>query len=110
MGSDYTSPFHRKGKVKPFAQLVKDTDAQKAFSNMTRGSLTDEDRDTLKKLTAQMYSAKGKVMSLNGHRCKVFEKTYGLKVKSHNALAKLKGIYGSMIPTCESEISQRIKR
>lgn len=31
-GCDYTSGFHRKGKFRPCAQMVKDTSVQKAFS------------------------------------------------------------------------------
>jgi len=77
---------------------------------MARGSLTDPDIEILKTYTAQMYGAKGKVMSLNYHRYNVFEKAYGPKARSWNALAKLQGIDGSMIPPCESEISQHIKR
>lgn len=49
-------------------------------------------------------------MSLNCHRYNVFEKAYGPKARSHNALAKLKGIAGCMIPPCESELSQHMKQ
>lgn len=109
-GSDYTSAFHGKGKVRAFAQLVKDTDAQKAFSDRTKGTITDEDRDSLKTFTTKMYGRKGKDVSLNDHRYSIFENTYRPKLKALNCLAKLKGIDASMIPPCESEISKHISR
>ena len=109
-GSDYTSSFHGKGKVRPFAQLVKDNDAQKAFSEMTKGTITDEDRDTLNTFTTKMYGLKGKDVSLNDHRYNIFEKTYRPKVRAENCLAKLKGIDASPIPPCESEVSKHISR
>ena len=104
-GSDYTSALHKKGKVRPFAQRVKDTDIQRAFTDMAKGSLTDQDIDTLNTFTAQIYCAKEKVMSLNCHRHNVFEKTHGQKPRSYNAPARLKVIPGCMLPPCESETS-----
>ena len=76
-GLDYTSAFHKKGKARLFVQLVKNTDSQKAFTDIARGSLTDQDVDTLYTFTVQIYSAKGRVMSLNCHRYNVFANTYG---------------------------------
>ena len=79
-GSDYSSAFHRNGKVRPFLQLVKDTDAQKAFTDMARGSLNDQDVDILNTFTAQMYGAKGKVILLNYYGYNVFEKTHETEI------------------------------
>jgi hypothetical protein len=67
--------FTEKEKFSPYAQLQKDTAAQKAFSNMARGKLTDVDQKALMSFTAQMYGARGQgTSSLNGHRYNVFEK------------------------------------
>ena len=37
-GSDYTSAFVRKGKVRPFATLQKNIEAQKAFGALTEAT------------------------------------------------------------------------
>ena len=47
-GSDYTSAFVRKGKVRPFAFLEKDTVAQKAFAQMSSEKLNDKSVDILR--------------------------------------------------------------
>lgn len=91
--------------------MLKDTSVQKAFSLMSTGQLSENHEKVLKTFTAEMYGGKGKSSSsLNGYRYKVFERAYGPKARCKNALEKLKGIDGSMLPPCETELSQHIKR
>ena len=40
-GSDYTSTFSQKGKVRPIKLLEKDRDAQQAFANIAEDDLSD---------------------------------------------------------------------
>ena len=47
---------------------------------------------------------------MNGYRYKVFERSFGPKLRCKNALEKLNGIDGSMLPPCDTELSLHIKR
>jgi len=109
-GSDYTSAFVRKGKVRPFARLEKSSDAQKAFAEMAKtDTLPDKQRDVLFEYVAMIYGAKESA-KLNCHRYKTFEKAFRPKATSQNPLAKLKGLDGSLIPPCEAEVMTHIQR
>ena len=111
-GSDYTSAFVRKGKIRPFKQLEKDTDAQKAFAEMAKGNLNEETIKSVISFTARMYGAKarGTDVSLDAHRYQVFEKFFGPQSTSKDPLKTLRGIDATMIPSCKAEISQHIRR
>jgi len=110
-GSDYTSAFVRKGKIRPFAILEKDKPSQKAFAQMSTEELDDVSVETLKHFTARMYGATAtSKASLNQHRYKVFEKGYAPKASAKNPLEKLKGIAASTIPPCEAEVIEKIHR
>ena len=64
-GSDYTSAFVRKGKVRPFAFLKKDTVAQKAFAQMSSEKLNDQSVDILKPQGYMEHHQVERVLSIN---------------------------------------------
>lgn len=111
-GCDYTSSFVRKGKIRPFAKLEKNKEAQKAFQSLaTEKEQSQRTQKTLQMFTAIIYGAKDNTkLTLNEHRYKIFEKGYGPKSSSKNPLEKLKGINVSAIPPCEAELNMHIKR
>jgi len=110
-GSDYTSAFYKKGKKRPFKILEENRSVQMAFGEMARGKLGADALETIMSFTARIYGAKAnQTLSLNKHRFKVFEKTYAPKARAKNPLEKLKGIDASMVPPCEAEVTQQIKR
>ena len=112
-GSDYTSSFVRRGKVHPFAKVEKNADIQKALQELgTTARISQTGRKTLHSFTmftVGIYGAKAKT-TLNAHRYKVYEKSYGPKTRAKNPLDKLKGINASSIPPCEAEVNMHLKR
>ena len=109
-GSDYTSSFVRKGKVRPFKMLEKGQDYQDAFAVMSRGTeVSDATRTTLLNFTAKIYGAKENT-SLNKCRYQKFIQAYGPKGQGKNPLANLRGIDASGLPPCEDEVITHIKR
>ena len=83
----------------------------KGFGEMAQGNLGTEAVETIMSFTSRMYGAKAnQTHSLNTQHFKVFEKTYAPKATAKNPLEKLKGIDASMIPPCEAEVTQQIKR
>lgn len=111
-GCDYTSSFVRQGKVRPFAKLENNQEAQKAFHCLaTDKQQSQKTQTTLQKFTTIMYGAKEKSkLTLNEYRYKMFEKGYGPKSSSKNPLEKLKGINASAIPPSEVELNMHLKR
>ena len=108
-GSDYTSAFVKKGKIRPFLKLQKSTEVQKAFHDLTEDAENQNAHNLLFKYTASLYGAKEKA-TLNVHRYKCFEKVYKPKLTSKNPLDKLKGIDASGLPPCEVEVVCHLKR
>lgn len=108
-GSDYTSSFVKKGKVRPFKLLEKTPDYQHAFTNMTREALvSDATKATLFSFTADIYGAK-KNKSLGEVRFQKFMKVYGPK-RGKCLFSNLIGIDASGFAPCEDEVSAHIKR
>ena len=110
-GSDYTSAFVRKGKVRPLHLLEKNINAQIAFSELCHcQSPSPKTVEALERFTTCLYGAKGEGCSLNKHRYQVVEKAYSPKPRTKNPLDNLKGIDGCCIPPCEAELAQHICR
>ena len=110
-GSDYTSAFVKKGKVRPFVKYLKNTDVQKAFETIITKPNDDRSHEVLLKFTASIYGAReNSKVSLNSHRYKRFETVYKPKMKGKNPLEKLKGIDASGLPPCEAEVMCHLKR
>ena len=87
-GSDYTSAFVRKGKIRPFLNLQKNDAAQIAFAELSQSqSLSHTTEEALQMFTSCMYGAKGQGCDLNKHRFKIVEKEYSPKPGSRNPLA-----------------------
>ena len=57
-GSHYTSAFVKKGKVRPFAKFLKNTDVQKAFETITTKPRDDRSRTVVLKFTSSIYEAR----------------------------------------------------
>ena len=108
-GSDFTSSFVRKGKVKPFTKLL----GKKAFHCLaTEEEQSQRTENTLQVFTSFIYRAKVDTnTTLNHHRytCKIFEEGFGPS-STMNLLGKLKEIDASSIPPCEAEIKMHIKQ
>lgn len=110
-GSDYTSAFVKKGKVRPFAKLQQNTEVQKAFQVLTETPRDEKSCNTLLKYTASLYGARdNSKVALNTHRYKRFETVYKPKMRGKNPLEKLKGIDASGLPSCEAEVMCHLKR
>ena len=109
-GSDYTSSFVRRGKVRPFKILEKRPDYQSAFKMMTKTTLISEaTKASLLDFTASIYGAKDNT-GLNNYRYQKFMQSYGPKGKGKNLLSNLRGTDASGLPPCEGEVSAHIKR
>lgn len=76
-GSDYTSAFVRKGKVRPLATLEKQPDYQKSFRVMaTSTTVSNRTKAAFQRFTATLYGAKDSANTrLNEWRYKKFMKT-----------------------------------
>ncbi len=112
-GCDYTSAFARKGKVRPFKLLEKETEIQEAFSKLADKEEIDEQTfKYVEKFTCLLYGAacKRKTPSMNEYRYAVVEKAYGPKKNSKNPFERLRGIDGCNIPPCQRELRQHIYR
>ena len=91
-GSDYTSSFVRKGKVRPFKILEDQMLYQSTFKRMASNTtISINTLSALQKFTATLYGCKeGETStSLNLFRYQKFMKAYGPKERAKNALAKL---------------------
>ena len=109
-GSDYTSAFVRKGKIRPFLKLQNNNDAQTAFAELGRfQSLSSTTEEALQIFTSCIQGAKGQGCDLNEHRFKVVEKAYSPKPGSKSPLDRLKGIDGSLTPPCKAELREHIR-
>ncbi|KAG1714590.1 hypothetical protein GQR58_001019 [Nymphon striatum] len=111
-GSDYTSAFVRKGKVRLLKALEKQPDYQKSFRVMvTSTTVSNRTKAALQRFTATMYGAKDSTNTrLNEWRYEKFMKTYGPKGNGKHLLANLKGMDASGLPPCEDELNPHIKR
>ena len=109
-GSDYTSSFVRKGKVRPFKNLQNQTATQNACAMMARNTdVPDDTKAALMNFTASMYGANQK-WSLNECRYQKFISASGPKGHGKNLLANLRGIDASSLPPCENEVTTHIRR
>jgi len=76
--------FIRKGKVKPFAKLVKSKEAQRVLAKiMSDDSVSNDTMKAVQSFTNSIYGAKSKAtvgMPLNKFRYKVFEKAYSQRI------------------------------
>ena len=110
-GSDYTSAFVRKGKIRSFLNLQKNDAAQIAFAELGQSQpLSHTTEKALQMFTSCMYGAKGQGCDLNKHRFKTVEKAYSPKLRSENPLGRLKGIDGSLTPPGKAELIEHIRR
>ena len=95
----------------PLGILEKSADVQVAFAEMaTRENISITAEKALQRFTACFYGLKGDQCQLNEYRYKVVERAFSPKPGSKNMLDKLGGIDGCLIPPCEAELSQHIRR
>ena len=110
-GSDFTSCFYMKGKVKPFDKMVNDSQAQVAFSDLTSSDkIKAGTLKSLEKFTAKLYGCQNPKLSLNEYRYDFFEKSYRPKKNAANQLDNISGINASLLPPCEAELTTKLKR
>ena len=110
-GTDYTSAFVRKGKLKPLKLLEKSRETQDAFIELTTSEISHSAEKTLMSFTATMFGDKhSQSHSLNEYRYEAFEKAFGPKVSSKNPFQKMKGIDAGSLPPCEAELRQHLRR
>lgn len=107
-GCDYTAAFVRKGKKRPFALLGQDDRYFEAFSAVATKPVDDATREVIKDYTCALYGAR-KIVPLNKHRFRVFEKAFGPKDEAR-PLHRLKGIDASDIPPYEAVVEQKVLR
>ena len=107
-GSDYTSAFSRKGKIRPFALLQKNINAQRALSNLgTTEHVPAEIQDEIEKFVCQLYGHKG-FTSIDEVRLHMFLKKY--KCKGNVVASTAKKMDGSSLPPCKKVLKEKIKR
>ena len=110
-GSDFTSCFFMKAKVRPFEKLMDDPQAQGAFSDLTcSGNIKAGTQRNLQKFTAKIYGCKNNKVSLNEYRYMVFDNAYRPKENASNQLEDLSGMNASLLPPCESELTPKLLR
>ena len=110
-GTDYTSAFVRKGKLKPLKILQSSEETQDAFIDITSGHISDTAEKTIMAFTAAIFGDKNSQRhSLNEYRYQAFEKAFGPKATSRNPFQKMKGIDPSSLPPCEAELRQHLRR
>ena len=106
-GSDYTSSFVKKGKVRPFKLLEKTPEYQHAFGNMTIDALFPyATKAILFNFTADGYGAM-KNKSLGDLRFEKFMKVY--RPKREKVSFSTYRIDASGFAPCEDEVSAKIK-
>ncbi len=107
-GCDYSPSFAFKRKVRPLTLLEKNPSIQNAFVKL--GSvemLSNSIIDEIEKFVCQIYGAKG-VKSVD--ECRFFSCMKVYKPKDKMLMSKVKGIDGSLMPSCKTVLLQQIKR
>lgn len=110
-GSDYTSAFRYKGKVKPFNILKKNETFQEMFACLTDVTdVYDEDKvDAVQEFTGLIYGIKN-CKSVNNARFQIFQKTYANTKNNEKFLRKIKGFDSSQIPPCWKSLKNKMLR
>jgi hypothetical protein len=107
-GSDTTSAFVRKGKIKPMQLMMKDTEVMAAYAEMGEwDDFPPNIASIIEGHICKLYGAKDGTTNINGVRYKKFIESYSPK----NALIDCNtGKDVSLLPPCHSELIQHLKR
>ena len=107
-GCDSTSAFVRKGKVKPFQLMLKNTETVAAYAQMGQwDDLPDNMETIIEGHLCQLYGAKDGSTNINSIRYKKFIESYSPK----NALIDCNtGKDVTLLPPCHRELVQHLKR
>ena len=107
-GSDTTSAFVRKGKIKPMQLMMKDAEVMAAYAEMGEwDDLPPNIASIIEGHICKLYGAKDDTTDINGVRYKKFIESYSPK----NALIDCNtGKDVSLLPPCHSELMQHFKR
>ena len=101
-GSDYTSAFVRKGKLRPFKLLETEANWKNVFAMMaSHEEISVATKESLMKFISRTYAGK-KETGLNECRYKKFISAFGPKHNEKNLLSNLKGFDASGLPPCEA--------
>lgn len=108
-GCDFNPAFFRKGKKRPFSIMAKSNDFIECFIQMSK-SLEDRDNifERIEEFVCHMYGL-NRLKQVNEARVVLFEKTYKFLDTETFKLPK-KGIDGSSLPPCKSELYQQFLR
>ena len=109
-GSDYTSAFFQKGKLKPFSYLSASDEFQNAFANLSEHRPGARTLEVLKKFLCKLYKGKAKDTNINKLRFQTFFRTFGPSTCSKKPFDKMKGLDPKSIPPSQSEILTHIAR
>lgn len=109
-GSDYTSSFARKGKLKPVKILQKNEEFQTTFSTFGESEiLTDNQIAVAEHFVCTLYG-KPKQRNINKARYEIFLDSYKPKSGKINPLEKVKNLDAASIPPCKDVLLLKIKR
>lgn len=108
-GSDYTSAFVHKGKIKPFEMLRKKPDFISVFKHL--GSEINVEKDTLEALEHFVCCMYGRptYRDVNALRYKLFQARYDVK-STTTGLTIPPGVDSSLLPPCRSSLQMHAKR
>ena len=108
-GCNYTESFFKKGKIRPFKLLQKDTDAQIVLSELSTLKKVDENTiSTIEGYVSKIYANKN-VCKVKDLRTQIFWKQYA-KIKPEDRLNCVKKFDSSLISPCKEVLLLKIKR
>ena len=108
-GSDYTSSFSRKGKIKPLKIIENSPKFQSALISLAEEHTIGEDtKKDIQEFICHIYGMK-KLSCMNQARLQMFLNKYGAKSKDKR-LTISKKLDGSSLPPCHRVLAKKIER
>lgn len=107
-GCDYTSPFFRKGKVKPLQLAQKSVHHIEGLGGLGESRTFDDDDKLVERYVCSLYG-KETLSSVNDARLQIFLQKYK-PANTESPMDKIKGIDAGMLPPCEKVLNQKLAR
>lgn len=109
-GTDYTACFYKKGKVKPFKELLNNNEIQEVFANLnTMNELNNfKNMETLQKYTCKLYGIN--CNNVNDARLFIFQNKFASISVAEYFIKNVKKFDSTQIPPCWKSLKQKILR
>ena len=108
-GSDYTSSFMNKGKIRAFQIMMNEKSFTNAFATLgNSGDISDLTAKEIERFTCTLYGM-SKLNSINDVRYALFQQKYAPK-RNKTPLEKIQGINPSSMPPCHAVLRNKLLR